>query len=178
MPTFNQTTRNKYLLSNKQLGHLWAFTSICSGQEKPHVQAMAETHRSFNISFKFHAVELAETMSKSRATKEFNVDVRRVREWCNWKVSLPFFKKYHKTREIQWDRCPTIWLFFHYCCSVLVTLVTISSFQMKYFFNYWSPNNLEYMVLSQNAVLFKDCLIALKLFGLSVWDQNMVHLLC
>ena len=48
--------------------------------------------------------------------------------------------------------------FFITCYSILVMLC-------------WSPNNLVYVVFSQNAVLFKDRLVALKLFGLSGWDQ-------
>ena len=44
--------------------------------------AKKQTHRSLPISFKIRAVELAETTSKSKAARELNVDVRRVREWC------------------------------------------------------------------------------------------------
>ena len=49
---------------------------------------MAQTHRSFTTSFKIHAVELAERTSKSRAAKEFNVNVTREREWCKQKGQL------------------------------------------------------------------------------------------
>ena len=62
--------------------------------------------------FKLHRVELAERTSKSSATKEFNVDVRRVQEWCKQKASSLFFNKYHETRELQRDTCPMIWSFF------------------------------------------------------------------
>ena len=59
---------------------------------------MAGTHISFTTSFKLHAVELAESMSKSRATKEFNVDVRRVREWYKQKDQL-LVKEYGQLRK-------------------------------------------------------------------------------
>ena len=43
------------------------------------------TRRNFTISFKVRAVEAAEKTSKSKAARDFNVDVRRVREWCKQK---------------------------------------------------------------------------------------------
>lgn len=45
-------------------------------------------YRSFTISFKLKAVDVAEKTNKSNAAKEFNVDVKRIREWCKQKDQL------------------------------------------------------------------------------------------
>uniref|UniRef100_A0A1X7UMU3 HTH CENPB-type domain-containing protein n=1 Tax=Amphimedon queenslandica TaxID=400682 RepID=A0A1X7UMU3_AMPQE len=47
-----------------------------------------ETHRSFDVSFKLRVVEMAEKSNKSKAARIYNVDVRRVREWCQQKSEL------------------------------------------------------------------------------------------
>ena len=54
------------------------------------------------------------------------------------------------------------------------------SFQMKSFFDYRSPNNLVYAVLSENTVLFQDRIMVHKQIhvGLNGWNQNVVHVLC
>ena len=64
---------------------------------------MADTHGSFTISFKLHAVESAERTSKSRAAKKFNVDVRRVREWCKQKDQLLAKKERGQLKKKQLD---------------------------------------------------------------------------
>ena len=44
--------------------------------------ASKESHRSFDISFKLRAVQVAEETSKSNAVREFNIDFRRVRDFA------------------------------------------------------------------------------------------------
>ena len=50
--------------------------------------ASKESHRNFDISFKLRAVQVAEESSKSNAVRVFNIDFRRVREWCKQKDEL------------------------------------------------------------------------------------------
>ena len=57
--------------------------------------ASKESHRSFDISFKFHAVQVAEDTSKSNALHF---------------ILPPCFKKCHKTFEMECGMCPTILL--------------------------------------------------------------------
>ena len=44
--------------------------------------ASKESHRSFDMSFKLCAVQVAEETSKSNAVQEFNIDVRRVKDFA------------------------------------------------------------------------------------------------
>lgn len=67
---------------------------------------------------------------------------------------------YHKTQKS--EKLVNHLILFNYYHSVLVMLVAIFSFQMKYFFGYWIPSNLVYVVHSQNTWVFKDCFMALK----------------
>ena len=64
---------------------------------------MTETHRSFTISFILHAVGLADRTAKSRAAKQFYVDVRRVQEWCKQKDLLFVKKEFGESSKKRFD---------------------------------------------------------------------------
>ena len=74
-----------------------------------------ETHRCFSVSFKLHAVEIAEKNSKSNAARQFNVDVRRVREWCKQKDKLIEKKRCGQSEKKRLDGrlCMMIWKKFY-----------------------------------------------------------------
>lgn len=46
------------------------------------------THRSFSPKFKLEVIKVAEENGKKHATKMFDVDPKRVREWCRWKDKI------------------------------------------------------------------------------------------
>ncbi len=56
-----------------------------------------EKHRSFDISFKLRAIELAEKNTKEAAAREFDVDSKRIREWCKQKAKLQ--EQAHRTSK-------------------------------------------------------------------------------
>lgn len=55
--------------------------------------ARKERHRSFDLDFKLRAIEVAEKKSKESAAREFDVDPKRIREWCKKKEELMKQKK-------------------------------------------------------------------------------------
>ena len=59
----------------------------------------SESHRSFIITFKLQAVETAEQTSKSAAAKSFNVDPKRIREWCKQKDKLLMKKRCGESKK-------------------------------------------------------------------------------
>ena len=44
--------------------------------------ARKERHRLFDLSFKLRAIEVAQKKLKESASREFDVDPKRIREWC------------------------------------------------------------------------------------------------
>ena len=55
--------------------------------------ARKERHRSFDLAFKLRAIEVAEKKLKDSAAREFDVDPKRIREWCKKKEELVKQKK-------------------------------------------------------------------------------------
>ena len=53
----------------------------------------------YDVSFKLRAVEVAESKSKEAASREYNVDSKRIREWCSQKEQLLSLKKKGKSRS-------------------------------------------------------------------------------
>ena len=53
----------------------------------------------YDASFKLRAVEVAESKSKEAASREYNVDSKRIREWCSQKEQLLSLKKKSKSRS-------------------------------------------------------------------------------
>ena len=54
-----------------------------------HVRAMASRKRlSYTITTKLQAMALAETLSKEAAARKFQVDLKRIHEWCQQKDSF------------------------------------------------------------------------------------------
>jgi hypothetical protein len=52
------------------------------------MERVQETHKCYSISFKLKVVGVAENIGKHKASKLFNVDRKRIREWCKAKQSL------------------------------------------------------------------------------------------
>ena len=50
-------------------------------------------HQSYDVLFKLKAIETAEKKSKEAAAREFRVDAKRVREWCQQKEQLLALRK-------------------------------------------------------------------------------------
>jgi Brinker DNA-binding domain len=50
--------------------------------------ARKETHSAYTSSFKLKVISVAETRGKHFASKHFNVDRKRVREWCKTKSEI------------------------------------------------------------------------------------------
>ncbi len=57
------------------------------------LQQKKERHRSFHLSFKLRAIEVAEKKSKEAAAREFDVDPKQIREWCKKKNELMALSK-------------------------------------------------------------------------------------
>ena len=55
--------------------------------------------KSYDLSFKLKAIESAEKMSKESTAREFNVDPRRIREWCYQKDKIVAMKKQKKSKR-------------------------------------------------------------------------------
>ena len=59
-----------------------------------HTHAMASRkHLSYTIATKLQAVELAKRLSKEAAARQFKVDLKKTREWCQHKDSLAEMNK-------------------------------------------------------------------------------------
>ena len=52
-----------------------------------------QKHRSYSLTTKLKAVELAERVSKESAARQFKVDSKRIREWCKQKEAFLAMKK-------------------------------------------------------------------------------------
>ena len=55
-----------------------------------------EKKRSFTMSFNYEAIEYAERESNRAAAKKYKVEVKRIREWCQNKLSIKQLKEKHK----------------------------------------------------------------------------------
>ena len=53
-----------------------------------------QKHPSYSLTTKLKAVELAETVCKESASRQFNVDSKRIREWCKQKEAFLAIKKW------------------------------------------------------------------------------------
>lgn len=76
------------------------------------VTARKERHRSFDLDFKLRVIEVAEKKSKESAAREFDVNPKRIREWCKKKEELMKQKKssggsrrkrLHRGRKAQYE---------------------------------------------------------------------------